>query len=491
MTPPNQTTPTPPINTPATRLRALFSDALAALAQLADVMATWSWWRVLALSLLLFIAGSIIDDYLFTSTSSTKKTVSVDTSDRRASKTKKADEKVFNFPEDIKNGKVTVRIDKDGIKVDRVGETSVIVGAPSVPSVSTPTSTAPEAPITPDAPKISSTNESKTTESKTIETTIAVEDDDEDSSDFERKIERAIERAICGPESEKKSGANCKTKIHFETNTSSDTASPFKAIAFMMSLAMWNSKIIGGSRLREQAATVRANVATASLQSQSLERQIAEAKLLRMQAQVEPHFLFNTLAALERLIETNPTRALAMSQALSQWLRALLPQMKEGQSTLGQEVTLVQNYLQLMQMRMGERLAFFIDVPENLRSQALPTMLLQPLVENSIKHGLEPKRAGGEIRIKARRLVSPTNNGADRNSDVIELVVEDTGVGFSANPGSGNGLSNLRERLDLIYGGQAMVSVVARGTLNQIADDALSGTIITIKIPVPKIASMI
>lgn len=465
-----------PVVTPKTRLRALFSEVLGALAKLADVMATWSWWRVLALSLLLFIAGIIIDDFLFTSTSSTKKTVSVDAIDRQAKKATKKADRELNFPEDIQNGKVSILIDKDGVKVERasdakLGATSDAAKAPEAAKTTGPTKGA--EPLNP----AGNTDLVKTEATKKEAARTAPKDNDnadEDTTELEQKIEQVIEQVM--KEADKKNGgAKGKIKIHFDTDSTSETKGPFKALAFLMSLAMWISKIIGGSRLREQAATFRADVATASLQSQSLERQIAEAKLLRMQAQVEPHFLFNTLAALERLIETNPTRALAMSQALSQWLRALLPQMKEGQSTLGQEVTLVQNYLQLMQMRMGERLAYFIDVPENLRAEALPTMLLQPLVENSIKHGLEPKRTGGEVRIKARRV-----------NDVIELVVEDTGIGFSANPGSGNGLTNLRERLDLIYNGRAMVSVIPRASQSYSAEEPLCGTVITIKIPVPK-----
>ena len=400
----------PPGQTFFSTIKQFFAELLSALAKLAEVMALWSWWRVLGLSVLLIASGAIIDDYVFSSTATTK-VVTIDSGDVHATKAKKPEFDELDLPEDIQSGKVSIRIDKNGIKIDRIDKDGA------------PVATTPAADVLPEA----------------------------------------------------ESGKRGKVKIKIDTDNDSDGPSVFKFIAFLMCLTMWISKIVGGSRMREKAANVRANVATASLQSQSLERQIAEAKLLRMQAQVEPHFLFNTLAALERLIETNPTRALAMSQALSQWLRALLPQMKEGQSTLGQEITLVQNYLQLMQMRMGERLAYFIDVPETLRAEALPSMLLQPLVENSIKHGLEPKRAGGEVRIKARLA-----------NEFIELTVEDTGVGFSSNPGSGNGLTNLRERLELIYSGRAMVSVIARGTLSNDTNEGLTGTVITIKIPALK-----
>lgn len=456
MTLPNQPPSNPPVVTPFTHIKHFFAEVLDSLGRLADVMAVWSWWRVLGLSLLIFIASAVIDSFLFSSEASTK-VITVDSGEPSAARGKKPAADDLNLPEDIQSGKVSIRIDKDGVKIDRTDKDSSL-------SQSTDQAKTSEVPKSPDIPK---TPESP----KSDRAREAAESSARIGSDTDHEIARAVADVL----READSGKRGKVKIKIDAGFGSDKPGPFKAIAFMMCLTMWISKIIGGSRMREKAATVRANVATASLQSQSLERQIAEAKLLRMQAQVEPHFLFNTLAALERLIETNPTRALAMSQALSQWLRALLPQMKEGQSTLGQEVTLVQNYLQLMQMRMGERLAYFIDVPENLRAEALPSMLLQPLVENSIKHGLEPKRVGGEVRIKARRL-----------NEFIELTVEDTGIGFSSNPGSGNGLTNLRERLELIYSGRAMVSVIPRGTLSNSADEGLSGTVITIKIPVPK-----
>ena len=454
MTSPNQPPLSPPLVTPFTRTKQFFAELLVALGALADVMAVWSWWRVLGLSLLIFIASAIIDDFLFKPSASTK-VVTVDSGEPSVTRTKKPATDELNLPEDIQSGKVSIRIDKQGIKIDRTDKDGITTT--TNPGSSDQAKT-PATPVTPEPPK---TERAKSNGVPEVRRTT-----DPDSE---------IAKAVADVLRDADSGKRGKVKIKIDTDVDSDGPAPFKFLAFLMCLTMWISKIIGGSRMREKAATVRANVATANLQSQSLERQIAEAKLLRMQAQVEPHFLFNTLAALERLIETNPTRALAMSQALSQWLRALLPQMKEGQSTLGQEVTLVQNYLQLMQMRMGERLAYFIDVPENLRAEALPSMLLQPLVENSIKHGLEPKRVGGEVRIKARRL-----------SEFIELTVEDTGIGFSSSPGSGNGLSNLRERLDLIYSGRAMVSVIPRGTLSNSSDEGLNGTIITIKIPVPK-----
>jgi signal transduction histidine kinase len=430
-----------------------------------DTLARWSWWRVLAFSLLLAIAGSAMDEYFFAREPVVKKRVV------KATKATEADVKIT-----IKDGKVVVQKGNS-------------LPVPPVPPVQ------PNAPG--DSGPLVDSGISKSIEQLTRE----LESNERNLEQALEKLEELIERAA-SPESSPKTEtgtnvaladtlkklaksikdiqANKETTINVieadeEDHTRPDPTQIFGPFAFLSIIAMIALKLIGGARVREQAATVRADQATASADASDLQRQVAEARLLRMQAQVEPHFLFNTLAALERLIEVNPTKALAMSQALSQWLRALLPQMKEGHSTLGQEVTLVQSYLQLMQMRMGDRLAYFVDVPENLRAQAIPSMLLQPLVENSIKHGLEPKKIGGEVRVKARK-----------QGNMLELTVEDTGIGFAANPNTGNGLSNLRERLDLLFGGKAMLSIVPRTNFGSggVDDQALTGSIITIKLPV-------
>jgi hypothetical protein len=124
-------------------------------------------------------------------------------------------------------------------------------------------------------------------------------------------------------------------------------------------------------------------------------QQVTEAKLAALQAQVEPHFLYNTLASVQALTEVDPAKASAMTGHLIQYLRNALPKMRESVSTVGQEVELVRAYLSILQMRMGERLAFDIDVPEALAAMPFPPLMLPSLVENAIKHGLEPQREGG------------------------------------------------------------------------------------------------
>jgi len=172
-----------------------------------------------------------------------------------------------------------------------------------------------------------------------------------------------------------------------------------------------------------------------------LSKQAAEAELKLMQAQVEPHFLFNTLASVQFLTETDPPMAGLMLGHLLSYLRSALPQLRSGSTTLGQEAELARAYLSIMQMRMESRLRFTVDVPADLQSHSFPPMLLMSVVENAIKHGIEPHAAGGEVRLEAKQ----------RDGTLI-VTVTDTGHGFAEHLGQGVGLTNLRERLKALYG---------------------------------------
>ena len=132
-----------------------------------------------------------------------------------------------------------------------------------------------------------------------------------------------------------------------------------------------------------------------------MSQQVTEAKLSALQAQVEPHFLYNTLASVQALTEVDPPQANLMTGHLIQYLRNALPKMRESVSTVGQEIELVRAYLNILQMRMGKRLSFEIDVPPELMDAPFPPLMLPSLVENAIKHGLEPLREGGSVRITA------------------------------------------------------------------------------------------
>ena len=208
---------------------------------------------------------------------------------------------------------------------------------------------------------------------------------------------------------------------------------------------------------RSRRALEVANLKTKEAESANVNRQIVEAKLMALQAQVEPHFLYNTLANVQALTEVDPQKANEMTGHLIQYLRASLPKMRENISTVGQEIELVRAYLNILKMRMGARLDFGIDVAEDLLVLPFPPLMLPSLVENAIKHGLEPQREGGRVDVLAERV----GTGDDA---MIRLIVKDTGRGFSDAPvqaGSGVGLANVRERLVALFSGRAHLTLEA------------------------------
>lgn len=181
------------------------------------------------------------------------------------------------------------------------------------------------------------------------------------------------------------------------------------------------------------------------------EKELTVAKLNLLHAQVEPHFLYNTLASAQLLVRSDPERAESMLGHLIQYLRHSLPRTQDTPSSLGEELERALAYLEILKIRMGPRLAVQVDVDPALRNTPMPAMMLQTLVENAIKHGLEPKTAGGTVWIRARR-----------DDDIVAITVADDGNGFStATRGTGIGLKNVRERLQLLYGGRAGLAVVA------------------------------
>ena len=194
----------------------------------------------------------------------------------------------------------------------------------------------------------------------------------------------------------------------------------------------------------------RAVSAESRERSETYARQLAEARLMVMRAQVEPHFLFNTLAHVQALQEIDPPQAGVMLERLISYLRAAMPTMRETTSTLGREIEVVRAYLDLLKIRMGDRLRSVINVPVELNHISLPPTMIATLVENAIKHGLEPKKEGGTIAINVR--VLPGVNGAP---DTLEVLVADDGLGLGGaeTGGTGIGLANTRERLKMLYGG--------------------------------------
>jgi len=183
------------------------------------------------------------------------------------------------------------------------------------------------------------------------------------------------------------------------------------------------------------------------------QRDAADARLKVLETQLEPHMLFNTLANLRVLIKTDPERAIAMLDRLNSYLRVTLGGSRSLAHPLAAEFDRLGDYLELMSVRMGDRLHYKLDLPGDLRDVPVPPLMLQPLVENSIRHGLEPRVEGGEIIVRARR---------DGSSLLIEVT--DTGVGIDADAeepsrDGGFGLAQVRERLQTVYGPQSTMTM--------------------------------
>jgi TM2 domain-containing membrane protein YozV/two-component sensor histidine kinase len=200
----------------------------------------------------------------------------------------------------------------------------------------------------------------------------------------------------------------------------------------------------------------RAVIAESRERTESHARQLAEARLTLMRAQVEPHFLFNTLAHVQALQEIDPPQASTMLERLISYLRAAMPSMRETKSSLGREVDVVRAYLDLLKIRMGDRLKYIINVPADLNEVSLPPTMIATLVENAIKHGLEPKKEGGTIAVQVRKLEASATH-----PERMEVLVADDGLGFGAaeTGGTGIGLANTRERLKMLYGSHAELVV--------------------------------
>ena len=210
-----------------------------------------------------------------------------------------------------------------------------------------------------------------------------------------------------------------------------------------------NAEAIGRAITRRVAARRRSE--QASVQQTRTEKELTVAKLSLLHAQVEPHFLYNTLASAQVLTRSDPARADQMLGNLILYLRHSLPRTEDALSTVGEELERARAYLDILKIRMGARLNLQVEVAEPIKAMLFPTMMLQTLVENAIKHGLEPKPGGGTIWILARSL-----------DNAVALTVADDGRGFSAEgAGTGIGLRNVRERLRLAYGAAASFAIVA------------------------------
>jgi sensor histidine kinase YesM len=216
---------------------------------------------------------------------------------------------------------------------------------------------------------------------------------------------------------------------------------------------------------RERQAKAEAEFQRERARVEAAEKQTRVAQLQLLEAQIEPHFLYNTLANVISLIDAEPATAKHMIERLIDYLRRAAVITDGADATLGHQVDLLRTYLDLIVLRMGSRLSYRIDVPPELAALPLPPMLLQPVVENAIKHGIEPKISGGEVSVTARR-----------QGDRLLLAVTDDGLGVRTTRVAGStglGLANLRARLSTMHGARATLAI----------EDRQPGTRVTIDLP--------
>jgi hypothetical protein len=255
--------------------------------------------------------------------------------------------------------------------------------------------------------------------------------------------------------------AGARKNLVFATVTPGDNVSTLTLICepeggatldwFMVDDGTNLENIQGITRAISRRVSEKRKGEAAQVRESATEKELTVAKLSLLHAQVEPHFLYNTLASAQVLTRSDPAKADQMLGYLIDYLRRSLPRAENSLSTLGDEVERAQAYLEILRIRMGDRLAVHLQVPETLKAVPMPPMMLQTLVENAIKHGLEPVVGGGNIWILAREV-----------DDKVAVTVADDGRGFSAlGGGTGIGLKNVRERLRLAYGDAAAFAIVA------------------------------
>ncbi len=216
------------------------------------------------------------------------------------------------------------------------------------------------------------------------------------------------------------------------------------AVALTVRIAQWS--VLAGClavlfALWQQSSLTREQARQARLRQLQTRFQLDQARLQALRSQIEPHFLFNTLATVRRLRETEPSRGRQLLAHFIDYLNSALPHLSDEDATLGHEVELVRAYLGIATVRLSGRLCARLDIPQDLLDCPLPPLTLATLVENAVKHGIAPAAEGGSIEVLARRV-----------GDAVEVSVTDTGAGFTGSKGSGIGLANIRVRLDALYG---------------------------------------
>ncbi|MBV8125608.1 MAG: histidine kinase [Paucibacter sp.] len=421
----------------------------------ANWLVSISWKRFFVLSLLVLIGASILESippFTWRITEQVDggwpvvvKTPPAVPSAPRPPKTKpsgtKADEDKLHYD---------VQIDDRGIRIKPVEPSEDVSGSEGAPSVQKPSLelTLPASGAAHESPELQEARQ------QLAEALKEVKQAQQDVADAKAQAEEEIQQA----QDEAQSPHKRVRVIHIGEFL------PDLAMLLIVSSAL--IKMLYKGRIQ---AEVKAAQAEESAQAEQLKRQVVEARMAAMQAQVEPHFLFNTLASIEHLIETDPPRAALMQRHLIALLRAAMPTMREANASglrdLGREMAVIHPYLEILRMRMEERLQVEVNVPDGLLSAEFPPMMIQSLVENAIKHGLEPKTEGGTLKVSAEIVHGK-----------LAVTVADTGLGFgrAATAGTGVGLANIRERLLLLYGNKAQLTI---------SDNPLGGTITCITVP--------
>jgi hypothetical protein len=449
-----------------------FSTTLSSLHRGFDAVATWvthlSWWKFFLFAALMLVAGQILQDELFSG--GEEEIARTEHKPRKPEPTVTIDDSGIhiNPGKNGRRGTITINPEVEAAKAEAAAKaaagkaTDAEANADAAAAAADEAETkadadetapaAPPAPPAPPAPAAGKAGKGAHSVTKTIRGANGEEVHIDLPPQIGEELSNAIEAAV-------DDAAEAKARSYHK-----QASTWFTSFVWLLILALFGTKALVGGKKRAEAEM---QSATAAAERESMQRQLSEAKMQAMQAQVEPHFLFNTLASVEHLIETNPPRASAMQRTLIQYLRAVLPQMRDNNlvTNLGREVDMVKPYLDLLKMRMEERLTVELHVPEGLRSAAFPPMMLQSMVENAIKHGLECKPEGGHLAVTAEVVDSK-----------LRVTVADDGVGFGVMPskGTGLGLSNIRERLKLLHGEAGQLHIAANSP---------SGVIATIEVP--------
>lgn len=420
-----------------------FSSILSSLYRVFDAVATWvtqlSWWKFLLFAALTVVAGQILQDELFSG--GDEEITRTERAARRDEPTITIDDSGIHLNQRGR-GKAgaTINIDPDAIaakaqatakravaqaeqaeraekaeKAEKAGQAE-----PAVPP------TPPEPPAAPKTP----------TRTKTLRGANGEEVHIDLPPQIGEELSDAIEAAV-------DDAAEAKARTYHK-----QASTWFTSFVYLLVLTLFGTKALVGGKKRAEAEM---QTATAAAERESMQRQLSEAKMQAMQAQVEPHFLFNTLAGVRAAMQSDPARGIVMIDHLIDYLRATIPQLRADRASkfvaLGSQLDAVTAYLGVIQARMP-RLDVRVICPEDLRSAAIPPLMLISLAENAVKHGIEPKKGPAAIIVTA----------AAREADgqrMLKVTVQDDGAGFAASAGNGIGLSNIRARLLHLYGNDA------------------------------------